>query len=226
MKTQLTLDPGFENLYKTYCDDNGKELLLMIEGIHQEQLDFGLMSKDYFTKKLPDVSIDQNANANENLSANNYMAEISKGQFKLNGVNLIWKYAQRRFSTIRANQLVRAMWDGDVYFHDSSGPQIQMPYCWAFSTTVLILEGRPYGQLHSVPPKRADSFVAQVIETTMDLSQEFAGAISPADLIVNYSWFAKREKLSDKVILNDLQKFVHVINNQFRVGAQSPSMAA
>ncbi|HOL44086.1 MAG TPA: anaerobic ribonucleoside-triphosphate reductase [Methanothrix sp.] len=94
--------------------------------------------------------------------------------------------------------------------------------CFSYSTSLVMTEGRPYGQLHSVPPKRADSFMAQVIETTMDLSQEFAGAIAPADIIINYAWYAAREGLDDRVIINDFQKFVHVMNNKFRVSAESP----
>jgi ribonucleoside-triphosphate reductase len=222
MKTQLTFEEGFDNLYKSYLDDERKAALLDIEGIAQRHLDIGEMSRSYFTKNLPDMSVDQNANANGSLSANNYMAEITKGILKAEGYYLIWHYANKVFSRIRANQLIRAIWDGDVYFHDASGPQTQIPYCWAYSTAVIMLQGRPYGQLYSVPPKRADSFMAQVIETTMDLSQDFAGAISPADLIVNYAWYAKNENLDDKQIQNDLQKFVHVMNNQFRTSGQSP----
>lgn len=226
MKINLTFDPGFERLYDSYVKDEQKAKMLEIEGISPVHIDIAEMSKAYFTKNLADISVDQNANANEEASANNYMSEITKGILKLEGYFLLWDYSTKRFSTRRANDLIRSIWDGDVYFHDASGPQIQIPYCWAFSTTILMTEGRPYGQLHSLPAKRADSFVAQVIETTMDLSQEFAGAIAPSDLIINYAWFAKREGLNDHAILNDLQKFVHVVNNKFRATGQSPSTKA
>ena len=57
-------------------------------------------------------------------------------------------------------------------------------------------------------PKRADSFLAQCAEITMDLSQEFAGAIAPSDILVNYAWYAQKEELTDFDIRNDFQKFV------------------
>jgi ribonucleoside-triphosphate reductase len=216
MQLNLTFDPAFDALYESYTKTETGLKLLRTDGISPDKIDIGVMSRNYFTKRLADVSIDQNANANEEMSANNYQAEVTKGILKLEGYYLIWHYAQKRFGTEYANELIRAIWNGDFYFHDASGHGIQVPYCFAFSTTNIMLEGRPYGQLHSLPPKRADSFMAQVIETTMDLSQEFAGAVAPSDLIVNYCYYAKREQLSDKAILNDFQKFVHVMNNKFR----------
>lgn len=222
MRIHQTFDEEFDQLYNLYNATTQGKALIEIEGIARNHLDLGEMSKAYFNERIADMSIDQNANANESKSVNNYSAEITKGLLKLDGYYLIWYYAKRRFGIDRANELTKAMWDGDVYFHDSSGPQIQIPYCWAYSTSIVMIEGRPYGQLYSLPPKRADSFMSQVIEVTMDLSQEFAGAISPADMIINYAWYAKKENLSDHTIVNDLQKFVHVMNNKFRTSGQSP----
>jgi len=70
---------------------------------------------------------------------------------------------------------------------------------------MLMAVGRPYGQLHSLPPKRADSFMAQVIETTMDLSQEFVGAVAPSDLFINYSYYSNLEYKALCQIANDFQ---------------------
>lgn len=103
------------------------------------------------------------------------------------------RYSKKSFGTRRANELISAIWRGELYFHDASGHGVQVPYCFAYSTANLMVEGRPYGQLHSTPPRRSDSFVAQVIETTMDLSQEFVGAVAPGDFIVNLCWYLKRE---------------------------------
>lgn len=220
MQINLTFEPEFDNLYNNYNLTPERSELLHLEGISRPKLDVGAMSHDYFTKKLSDVTVDQNANANEEASPHNYSAEVVKGVMKLEGYYLLWRYAKRRYGLRIANKLIRAIWDGDLYFHDPTG--IQSPYCWAFSTNILMLEGRPYGQLHSLPPKRADSFIAQVIECTMDLSQQFVGAVAPSDVLINYAWYAKNENKSDKDIVNDLQKMVHVFNNKFRVSGQSP----
>lgn len=222
MQVTHTFSEGFNKLYDKYLATEEGKMLLEIDGISPEQVDVGLMSKMYFKKNLPDITVDANANANEGISANNYISEVTKGILKLDGYYLLWHYANKRFGEERATELIDSIWLGDLYFHDASSHMINIPYCWAYSTTTVMAEGRPYGQLHSLPPKRADSFIAQVIEVTMDLSQEFAGAITPADLIINYAWYAKKEKLSDYKILNDLQKFVHVTNNKFRMGGQSP----
>ncbi len=220
MKINLTFEPEFDALYEEALTEFPR--LLDIDGISPRKVDVGQMSHDYFTNRLADTSVDQNANANEERSANNYQAEIVKGALKLEGYYLLWRYAKKRFDVDYANRLIKAIWLGDLYFHDASGHGIQIPYCWAYSTDKLMIEGRPYGQLQSLPPKRADSFIAQVIECTMDLSQEFAGAISPSDMLVNYSYYAKKDGLTNYEILNDLQKFVHVANNKFRISSQSP----
>lgn len=222
MQIDISFEKEFEQLYTEYLSDKSKRKLLEIEGIAPNNLDIASMSKKYFTQRLADVSVNQNANSNGSISPNNYSAEVPKALMKLDGYYLLWDYSRKRFNLNRANQLMKAIWDGDIYFHDASGAGINQPYCWAFSTSVLLANGRNYGQLYSKTPKRSDSFMSQVIELTMDLSQEYAGAISPADMIVNYCWFAKREHLTDYQILNDLQRFVHVVNNMFRVGGESP----
>ena len=222
MKIKFTFEDKFDKLYEEYLNnDKGKELL-KLDGINGEKTDIGLMSQNYFTKRLAEASADMNANANEELSANNYHTEITKGILKLEGYYLLWRYAKKEFGIDRANELLRSVWDGELYFHDASGYGISVPYCFAYSTQNIMLEGRPYGQLHSLPPKRTDSFISQVIETTMDLSQEFVGAIGLSDVFVNYCYFAIKENLDDKRILNDFQKLVHVLNNKFRVSGQSP----
>jgi len=221
LQINCTFEPGFEELYKKYARRAIRGEILSIEGISRDKLDIGIMSKLYFTRNIADISIDYNANANEAISPNGYLPEISKGLIKLDGYNLLWKYAAERFGSVYADELISSIWDGAVYFHDCAGHGVNIPYCFAYSTQMLMIEGRPYGQLNSLPPKRTDSFISNVIELTLDMSQDFAGAIAPADLIVNYCYYLKKEQKSDKEIVNDFQKFVHVVNNKFRMN-QSP----
>ncbi|GEA16809.1 ribonucleoside-triphosphate reductase [Moorella sp. E308F] len=228
MQFNITFEEEFDKLYESFVNDpKGKEYL-KLDGIAPEKIDVGAMSKAYFTSRLADASIDTNANANEEISANNYQAEITKGLLKLDGYYLLWKYMKKRFGLERANEAIKAIWEGKLYFHDASGPGIQIPYCVAYSTTPIMLEGRPYGQLHSLPPKRSDSFLAQVTETTMDMSQDFVGAVVPSDFIVNLCYYLKKEGINPDLeadadyIVNLWQKFVHVMNNKFRTAGQSP----
>lgn len=220
MRIQTSFDNDFEELYNSYNLNEKGKALLEIEGISRDALDIGVMSKKYFTNKISDISIDANSNSNDEISHNNYSAEIVKGLSKLNSYYLLHNYAKDRFGLERANELLKAIFNSNVYFHDAASSQI--PYCMAYSTSFIMNEGRKYGQLHSLPPKRASSFMAQVIETTMDLSQNFAGAIAVSDLIINLCYYTKKENLTDYQIINLLQGFVHVMSNKFRVGGQSP----
>lgn len=245
MKINLTFSKNFDALIEEYLSDPLGEQLLKLEGIHPSQLDVGQMSHDYFTKEVCDMSVDANANSNEDNCYNNYQAEITKGLHKIEGYYLLYRYAEKRFGKARADELLISILNGNDYFHDPT--KIQIPYCYAYSTSFVMENGRPYGQLKSVPPKRSDSFMAEVIETTMDLSQEFAGAIAMGDLIVNLCYFLKKEGItpimiheldnegnrqklvecsfswSDKAfIVNQFQKLIHVMNNKFRLGGESP----
>jgi len=163
LRMTATFEKGFDKLYYKSANDPVGNRLLHLDGISPRKVDVGQMSHDYFTKKLADTSVDTNANANEELSANNYQAEVTKGILKLEGYYLLWRYSKKRLGTRRANELLNAIWRGELYFHDASGFGIQVPYCFAYSTAPLMIEGRPYGQLHSTTPNRSDSFVAQVI---------------------------------------------------------------
>jgi len=220
MKIDMTLSDSFEAWYLKIMRTTLGPEFLDIEGISKRCLNVGNMSHAYFTKNFTDETIDGNANCGEEISYNNYSSEIVKGVQKLEGFYLLHRYAERRFGLGRANQLLNEIVKGSIYFHDSTG--IQIPYCSSISTYNILTEGRPYGQLHSLPPKRADSYLAQVTETVMNLSQEFSGAIALGDVFVNYAWYAKRENLEDKKILNDFQKTVFIFNNNFRVGGQAP----
>lgn len=238
MKIGLTFSETFDRWYNAYLESEVEEKLLKLEGIHPDQLDIGQMSHKYFTDEACNFTVDNNANTNEENSYNNYFAEITKGLHKLEGYYLLHRYAEKRFDTDYADILMDAIVEGDLYFHDPT--KIQIPYCYAYSTQFIMLEGRPYGQLKSVAPNRSDSFMAEVIETTMDLSQEFAGAIAMGDLIVNLCYYLEKEgyglrwdynsdsgiidfsENDKKYITNQFQKFVHVMNNKFRLAGESP----
>ena len=55
----------------------------------------------------------------------------------------------------------------------------------------------------------------------MDFSQQIMGAVAIGDIFVNYAYFAKKERLSQKEIENDFQNFVHIMSNPYRLSNQS-----
>ncbi len=220
MKTELTFDPEFEQLYKSWCNDATMRQMLKLSGVAIDQVDIGAMSHKYFKDSWQeDGTIDHNANSN-NIGPINYGLEIAKPTMKLLGLYLLHRYLRKDHSLETANMLLNDVITGEYYVHDASGIGIQIAYCYAWTTMWVAENGIPYGQLPSQPPKHARSFVGQVAEVTMDLSQEFAGAVAPADMLIVYSYFAKKEGLTDKEIENDLQSFVHIMNKQFRPGGQ------
>lgn len=243
VRLEFGFDDEFKDLYRTYSTGTRKRKLLEIEGIDPKRLDIHSMSKEYFNNRITDISIDPNGNTGGGINFNSYYHETTKPLMKLEGYYLLWRYAKEKFGLERANELISAVWDGKIYHHDLV--KTHLPYCLGVSTQNLMMEGRPYGQLHSKAPKRLDSYIAQTIEFTMDASQNFAGAIAVADILVNAAYFAHKEGLKiikptkdlevgvrqavefvnnfdRKYVENQLQKFVHVVNNSFRIGADSP----
>lgn len=185
---------GFVKLYNEISSTTLGMKLMKLEGISPDKISAPIMSEKYFGERLADMSVDQNANANESISPNNYQSEVSKGSLKLVGYNLLWQRAVNKLGEERANELIKKIWTKDYYFHDASAHGIQTVYCLAFSTYSIMLEGRPYGQLQSLTPKRADSFMAQVIEAIMDISNTIMGAVAPADILVNYAYLSEKDR--------------------------------
>ena len=171
--------------------------------------------KKYFDKHLKDISIDPNANV-DSKSPNNFYMEATKPYFKLMTFHKLWQVGNDMYEDFSLMPLL----NGYIYFHDSTKGYV--PYCVGASCLDIIQNGRPYGEPISNPPKRSDSYVALCTEFLMDMSQEFAGAVAFTDFLVGLAWYTSKENLTDKYIENRIQSFVHVANNKFRVGGDSP----
>ena len=243
LRLDLNFPKEFVELYNKFnLTQKGKDFL-HLSGISREKLDIASISKEYFNGHTSDISVDPNANVGQTKNLNTFTSEVTKGLAKLDGYFLLWKYIEKTYGIDEANYLISKCLNGQYYPHDLT--KISVPYCVAISTFNIMLCGRPYGTLKSKPPKRASSFIAQCIEHLMTSSQEFAGAVALGDLLVNYAWFINQEfegVLEDKEELefrsqiccgdlisniekkieNDFQSFVHVANNNFRIGGDSP----
>jgi len=231
LRIEMDYELGFKQLYNRFNTTPNGRRYLHLSGISREKLDICSMSKEFFNDYTSDMSVDPNSNVGQNKSFNTYTCEITKGQLRLNGYYLLWDFLRTLYGQDESDQLVTDCIRGSYYPHDLT--KWSIPYCIAMSTYNMLLDGRPYGHLFSKPPKRSDSYISQVIESVMDMSQEMAGAIAVADLIVNYAWFLDNEipKCLDvlkantelrKKAENDFQRFVHTVNNAFRTGGDSP----
>lgn len=171
--------------------------------------------KKYFNEEIKDVSIDPNANV-DGKSPNNFYMEATKPFFKLMTFHKLWEKGNELYDDFTLRHIL----DGHLYFHDATKGYV--PYCVGASTLDIIQNGRPYGEPVSKVPKRADSFVALCSEFLMDMSQEFAGAVAFTDFLVGLAWYTSQEPVTNKYIENRIQSFVHIANNKFRVGGDSP----
>ena len=214
-----------DSFKKLYAQTNPK--ILEIEGIAPHNLDFSDTAENYFRAQyLADVSIDANANVNEGRSFGNFIGELIKSPLKLLGYHDLHKKLSEIYGQDKADAILKAIFEGDIYFHDSTA--IHIPYCWAYSSAFLLDQGNWWGQLQSLPPRHAKSFIDQVKEVTIEIAQQIAGAVAIADLFVCYSYFVQKEKMDltnpvvRKEIENDFQSLVHTLNKKLRPSHQSP----
>lgn len=219
----------FTNFCKSFRELYSKTdpRILKLEGISPEQLDISFMAKRYFSERVSDMSIDDNANhLQDGRSYGNFFAEMAKSNLKILGYHDIYEILKEEYGVKRANNVLNSLWNGDLYLHDSTA--IQVPYCWAYSTEFLLHRGNFWGQLRSYPPKRARSFIDQVKEVTIEIAQEVAGAVAIGDLLVCYSYFLSednmdlKDPLVRKEVENDFQSLVHTLNKKLRPSHQSP----
>lgn len=184
--------------------------LKKISGI--SELDsFELTEKFFDTDVVADASIDANANL-QCKSPVSFQSEVFKPQLKYMSFYYLWKQLLEKYDLDSANKCINACISGGLYFHDSVKSLI--PYCFAFDTSFLMVEGRPYGWLPSVPPKRSNSFVSQVIETVMDLSQSHAGAIGIANLLVNLAYYSRKERMQLRTAIQNQIDFATKASEQ------------
>ncbi len=216
------LKKEFKELYSKI-----KPEILSLEGIALEQLDSSFMASKYFRGRVVDFSVDDNSNhLQDGKSHGNYISEVGKSNLKLIGYSDLYNLLFDEYGRERADKILKAVWEGDLYFHDSTA--IQVPYCWAYSTEFILRRGSYWGQLHSLPAQRARSYIDQVKEVTIEIAQEIAGAVAIGDLFVNYSYFIQKDNLDindkniRKEIENDFQSLVHTLNKKLRPSHQSP----
>jgi anaerobic ribonucleoside-triphosphate reductase len=228
MNINMSLCKEFEELYDRFLASSNGLALLEIEGISPKKLDVGALSHEFFENKLSDIATDGNSNATQSMSPTEYRTHIVNNQMKLLGYHTLWYHTMKRYGLEFANKAIWMIWSGDLYFHDAHGVKIQMPYCYAFSLSSMIQEGRPYGPSPNTAPKHKKSYLSQVDKLISDLSKQFAGAVAPSDFFLWYAYFCQEEGLDPRdpdhrdEMIQDFQGIVCLLNEPSRAEGESP----
>lgn len=206
------------------------ENILKVHGIHPDNFDaVGMMSK-FINGRLNDNSIDSNANkGSKTISV--LSSETSAPKDKAVGYDYLYQEMKSIFGKDEAKRLSGEMYDYSLALSDSS--KILMNYCFSVDLSRLITEGRPFGQLPSLPCKSIRSYIGSACETLHQLSQHLAGAVAASTLFFDIAHLClykhkldirelKTNKWFRKEIENTFQHFVHSMNMLSRDAAQSP----
>jgi len=229
----LSYENEFVNLLESLKVKYPEEVFSII-GIANQNLDINHFSKSFFRKSasnVANVSADPNSNV-AGMHIDQWTHEFGKGLQKLNSIYLAWDSIKKNFSLEDADEVIESVINGSIFINDLH--QFDRPYCFAFDLAPLCMDGMKFfSRLDIKPPKRADSFIDLVIQSTAYLSNQIAGATSFPTLFVNLDWFLRRdlgeyysleinksEAISHK-IRNLFQKLIYSWGWPFR-GSQSP----
>lgn len=201
-----------------------------INGISDDDLDITAYSKKYFLKRnTADSTVDKNANVQAHHIAV-YHSERFKSHSKLNSMFLLWKMLAKLYGHEHADRMIELEYNKTINIQDSFFTY--QPYCFNFATYDLLTMGLPFIEnLPSDPPKHGDSFLQQVVQLCMFASNQLLGATGIGDVLIVYSHLVKHdsmnknypvpdyrtdEKLFDKYLRQEFQKFIYTLNQPVR----------
>lgn len=218
-------------------NDEISEAILRVHGLSKKNLEFinnfeSLVESkaEVHSDESEETNIDQNSNKSD-VSVSGILNENATPISKLLGYRYLYRKMVELYGKQRAKFLCGEMYDYSLALADSSN--ILKPYCFSINASRLVLEGRPFGKLHSLPTHRVASYIACLNETVHQLSNHTAGALAIATLFLDCArvmLFEEHETLSRlkhsikyrKYIRNCLQSFVHSMNHLSRNSTESP----
>lgn len=218
-------------------DDNITETILRVHGLSKKNLEFinnfeSLVESkaEVHSEESEEANIDQNSNKSD-VSVSGILVENATPIAKLLGYRYLYRKMVELYGKQRAKFLCGEMYDYSLALADSSN--ILKIYCFSINASRLVLEGRPFGKLHSLPPHRVSSYIACLNETVHQLSNHTAGALAIATLFLDCArvmlfeehktlFRLRHNKKYRKYIRNCLQNFVHSMNHLSRNSTESP----
>ena len=203
--------------------------LLRIAGIHPDFFDALNMDSRIVEERLNDASIDSNANKSEK-TISGIEQETSAPKNKAIGHDYLYREIKYLFGHDEAQRLTGEMYDYSLGISDST--KLRLPYCFAIDASRLILEGRPFGQLPSLPVQNLRGYISCLTETIHQMSCHLAGAIAVGSFFLDvanvcmykhkYTMKHLKRRKVRKEIQNSFQHFVHSVNMLSRNSVESP----
>ncbi len=216
-----------ENLYKKYGEE-----VFEIQGIASRHMDIAQFSRSFFkssNEAVANLSVDANANVNEK-NVTQYTFENNKAIMRLNSLYMVYKLMKENYSKEEAALALEKVINGELFVNDLH-TYAHLPYCFAFDLRNLLMNGMNFfeGNMKIQPPKRSDSFIALVIQSTAYISNQIAGAASYPDFFPILDWFYRKEmgngyllgdipKMTEKKIKDHFQNLIYSLNFPFRGG--------
>ena len=206
------------------------EKFLRIHGVHKDNFDFIKNVETLVSAGITDNSVDQNSNKNETTVAG-VMKESTDSVSKMVGLRALYRELKEMYGKREAKRLCGDMYDLSLAISDST--KIMLPYCYAFDASRIVMEGRPFGQLPSAPPKRVISYIGALNETVHQMANHLAGAFAIGSFFLDVAHIiVYREGSSLSAVQQDLeyrsyikncfQNFVHSVNHLSRNSMESP----
>ncbi len=198
-----------------YLSGKYDDEIFKIQGIANSNLDIVEFSKDFFNSAnlaVADISVDGNANVSEK-NIIQYNTENSKALMRLNSLYLLHKYIKKYFNKKHADRAIEYIINGTIFCNDLH--LVNQAYCFAFDICNLLISGMDFfkGNMKIEAPKRADSFIALVIQTTAYISNQISGAVAYPSFFVALNYLYEQEFGTDYIKKEDL---LHKIENQFQ----------
>ena len=227
-RVKSTLEFSLESKYGI-TDPEITNKFLKMHGLSKDHFDFINNFERLIEKGIANNSVDTNANKGET-SITGLFAETALPVNKLVGYRYLYRKMNELFGKRRAKFLAGEMYDMSLAIADSTN--ILKPYCFAVNASKLVLEGRPWGSLPSLPPKHIASYIHCLCEVIHQLSNHTAGAIAVGSFFLDLAHmliYRDHKTLSDvktpeykKYIENELQSFIHSMNHLSRNSVESP----
>ncbi|KAJ3081005.1 hypothetical protein HK102_002643 [Quaeritorhiza haematococci] len=226
LNVEISTDPDFDEVLSQVPNE-----ILLMEGLNTSLFDVVIRSQQV-KRYGSDISIDANSNAAIGKLRFHLkdLHEVLAPYQKLLNLNDFFVHLKSIYGADEAKLLFKKILLGDLYLHDPCF--LNIPYCYAMSVCNVMTGGIKFNkQLLSVAPRHTTSFISQVAETVIAMSQELAGAVAISDIFVYYSHYLFKDfpgldadnlpKHVSKHVENNFQHFVHILNAQHRFSGQS-----